>query len=175
MSSLPPASPRPPRSRRRSRILTLAIIAVAIFVVILLVLIGLGVLVLPGPSKPTVTITHIQWTIQQGTTNGHGWFGNNSINQTEQDGVLPVSVASGGRFTVSIILLATSNHTMYSASANNSFVVSGCDPILPTTPMGVDDFKLTVSLVAPSVSGDTTTVLGLTLNALNSAVTGCAG
>lgn len=137
------------------------------FVVVLLILIGLGTLVLPGPAKPTVTITEVQWTIEQGKdSNGHGWFGNSTINETNEDG-LPAQIPSGGVFTVQVTLLATSNKTIFTATANSPFSVASTIPTLPTTPVGVDDFVFHVTVNAPNVSSDASYVLMITLDALN--------
>lgn len=148
-------------------ILRIAIAVMAAAVVVLLVLIGLGFLVLPSTSNPTVTVTEIRWTIEQGTnSNGHGWFGNGSINETIADG-LPLHVSSGGVFTVLVTLLATSNKTIFTATADSPFTVVYTIPTLPTTPVGVDDFTFEAAVRAPSVSSDTSYVLLITLDALN--------
>jgi len=161
---------QPPRRRGwRSRVglLRIGIVIMAAFVILLLVLIGLGTLVLPTPGKPTVTITEVRWTIEQGTdSNGHGWFGNSTINETDEDG-LPAQVPSGGVFTVQVTLLATSNKTIFTATADSPFSIAYTVPTLPTTPVGVDDFVFHVAVDAPSVSNDASYVLLITLDALN--------
>lgn len=177
-----PSTPQPPTTRAgfrrrwltRPRLLRIGIIGMAAFVVILLVLIGLGILVLPSnPVK--VTITAVQWRIDQGTNpDGDGWFGPSWLNETDIDG-LPFQVASGGTFTEVISLLATGNHTLYSASTQSPFQISACRPTLPTTPVGVDDFNFSVTLVAPSVSTGSSYTLYLTLNALAPSPLPCGG
>lgn len=153
--------------RGRVGLLRIAIGVMAAVVVVLLILIGLGTLVLPSSSNPTVTITEVRWTIEQGTdSNGHGWFGNSSINETDEDG-LPAQVPSGGVFTVQVTLLATSNKTIYTATADSPFTVTNTVPQLPAKPVGVDDFVFQVVVRAPSVSSDATYVLLVTLDALN--------
>ena len=139
----------------------------AAVVVVLLVLIGLGTLILPSPSNPTVTITGVRWTIEQGTdSNGHGWFGNSTINETGEDG-LPAQVTSGGVFTVQVTLLATSNKTIFTATASSPFTVVYTVPGLPAQPIGVDDFLFEVAVRAPSVSSDSSYIVLITLDALN--------
>lgn len=139
----------------------------SIVVVVLLVLIGVGRLALPSTtsSPPTVTITEIRWYILQGATNGHGWFGNNLTVLGQDDG-LPWVVNSGATFSVVITLLATSDRPLYSANATLPFEMTSTSPALPSTPTGADDFIFRATVVAPSVSNSTSTVLGLTINAL---------
>jgi hypothetical protein len=168
------ATPAPHRSARgrpwtRSRIIWLALAAVAILVAVLVVLVAVGSLVLPSSDAPTVTITSIDWNIVQPQTHpgnqSGGPFGPDWINETYADG-LPLKVSSGSVFSLSLTMLATSNHTIFSIGASTAFAVTATSPSLPTTPAGVDDFLLKVYLRAPSISSDQSFALLITINAL---------
>jgi len=157
------------RKLTRSRVLGIAIAVVASVVAVLLILIGVGVLRLPGAAAPQVTVAAVEWNILQGKTQfGFGWFGNNSRNMTDVDG-LPVTVASGHTFALSLTLsnLDHVNHSLYSVVASSPFAVSGVLPALPVNVVsGSDDFVMTVTVTAPTVSSDTTYSLILTINAI---------
>jgi len=128
-------------------------------IVVLLVLIGSGILVRPSSSGTTVTVDEVEWVILQGTTRGgFGWFGPSYINVTAADG-LPATVASGGTLTLSVILanVDSSNHTVSMVTVSPAFRVAGTTPHLPASVVsGADNWDLAVTLVAPSVSSDTT-------------------
>jgi len=153
----------------RTRILEILIGIAAGAVVILLVGIGSGVLTLPSSSPPSVTVDAAQWNILQGTTRGgFGWFGPSTINITDKDG-LPIEVASGGTFSLSLSLsnLDSSNHTLFSVEASSPFRTVSTVPTLPrTVPSGEDDWSFTVTLAAPTVSTNTAFTVVLTVNAL---------
>lgn len=157
------------RRLSRHRAWQLAIGIVAGLVVVLLVLIGLGILTLPAPAPSKVTITQVQWTILQGTTTfGFGWFGPSTRIANNSSG-LPVEVASGGRFTVTLSLsdLDSANHTIYSVLAASPFRVVSTVPSIPAKVVsGMDDFTLNVDVAVPTVSSDTSYVVDLTVDAL---------
>jgi len=160
------------RKLSRNRILELAIGIVAAIVVVLLVLIGTGILRLPATSPPTVTVTGAQWNILQGTTrDGFGWFGNSTRYANDSDG-LPLSITSGGTFGMSLTLsnLDSQNHTIYSVTAGSPFTVVTTKPLIgssgATVIAGSDDWVITVTLRAPSVSSDSSDYLNITLNAI---------
>ncbi|HYA58503.1 MAG TPA: hypothetical protein VEH57_08625 [Thermoplasmata archaeon] len=159
-------------SRRlsRRRFWDLVIAAAAGVVVVLIALVGLGILVLPARSSPSVTVDAVDWTILQGKTRlGIGWFGQSYVNLSNTDG-LPYSVTSGGRFSVSLTLsnLDSFNHTIYSVTAQSPFQVASVSPTLPRmVPSGEDDWFMSVSVTAPSVSSDSSYILFLTVNAFD--------
>ena len=160
------------RKWSRSRILELAIVVVAVIVVVLLILIGTGILRIPAPSSPTVTVTGAQWNILQGNTKvGYGWFGASPRYANSSDG-LPLTVSSGGTFGMSLTLsnLDDQNHTFYSVVADSPFTVVSTKPAIgsagATVISGSDDWVITVTLRAPSVSSDTSDSLNITLNAI---------
>jgi hypothetical protein len=162
------------RKLSRNRIIELAITVVAVVVVILLVLIGTGILRLPSTSPATVTVNFAQWNILQGNTKfGYGWFGQSPRYVNASDG-LPISVTSGGTFGMSISLsnLDSQNHTIYTVFAGSPFGVVATNPKLgsagATVISGSDDWVITVTLRAPSVSSDATYSLNITLNAIPS-------
>ncbi len=101
----------------------------------------------------------VEWVILQGTTHGgFGWFGPSYINVTDADG-LPTTIPSGGTLTLSVILanVDSSNHTVSMVTASPAFSVAGTTPHFPASvASGADDWDLAVTLVAPSVSSDTT-------------------
>jgi hypothetical protein len=180
MASSPSSAPQGPglaspartpqaRPRTRARIIWLALVAVAVLVAVLVALVAVGSLVLPSTDAPTVTITSIDWNILQPQTHpgnqSGGPFGPNWINETYADG-LPLKVSSGAVFSLSLTMLATSNHTIFSIGASVPFSVTATSPSLPTTPAGVDDFLMKVYLKAPSVSADQSVALLITINAL---------
>ncbi len=163
------------RRLTRPRLLQIGIIVMAAVVVALLVLIGLGVLVLPAANPPNVTVTAVSWHIDQGTNpDGTGWFGPSWVNETDTSG-LPFQVASGHTFVEALTLVVSTNHTLYSASVQGPFSMTACQPTLPTTPIGVDDFIFHATIVAPTVSSGTSYSLYLTLNALTPAAVPCGG
>jgi hypothetical protein len=103
-----PLSERPGGTTRRRRRLTrrqqlwTALFAVALGVLVfLLVLIGIGELRLPGAATPNVTVTEVQWTIEQGTTgHGVGWFGKGLFNYTTATGWAAPTFAAGTELKV---------------------------------------------------------------------------
>lgn len=157
---------KPRFSRRRA--VEIAVGVVTGIVVVLLVLIGIGVLVLPSSGPASVTVTEVQWTIHQGTTGlGYGWFGPSTVNVTDADG-LPLAVASGTTFSLSLVLsnIDTSNHTIESVSAAGPFRVVGTSPGLPSTvPSGSDDWSLFVTVAAPAVSSGVSYTVALAVYA----------
>ena len=160
------------RKLSRNRILELAIGVVAVIVVVLLVLIGTGILRLPASSPSTVTVTGAQWNILQGNTrDGFGWFGNSTRYANDSDG-LPLTVNSGQTFGMSLTLsnLDDQNHTIFSVTAGSPFTVVSTRPVIGTSAAtviaGSDDWVITVTLRAPSVSSDTSSSLTITLNAI---------
>ena len=160
-----PARPRRPRIAH-ARVWEVAIGAATAVVVLLLVLVGSGLLVRSSASAASVTVTEVQWVIQQGTgPTGHGWFGPSYVNVTANDG-LPVTVASGGHLTVSLILsdLDVKNHTIARAVATAPFTVTGTTPSLPAlVSSGEDDWDLAVTVTVPTVSSSTNATLIITL------------
>jgi len=158
------------RSFGRRRLLALLIAIAAVVVVALLVLIGIGILRLPTPPTPSVTVDEVQWHILQGTTSfGIGWFGPSWRNISNAG--FPISFPSGATFAMELTLsnLDNVNHTIYTAVAGTPFRVTGTPQGInhPVTP-GSDEWYVTIDVLAPSVSSDSSYDLSLTLNALGS-------
>jgi hypothetical protein len=156
------------RSLGSRRFLALLIAVAAVVVVVLLVLIGIGVLRLPAPATPSVAVDEVQWHILQGTTSfGFGWFGPSWRNITGEG--YPVSVASGETFSMELTVsnLDSVNHTIYSVIAAPPFRVTQYLQGVghPVTP-GSDEWYVTVNVLAPTVSSDSSYELYLTMNAL---------
>jgi hypothetical protein len=155
------------RRPNRRRLLGVAVACAAAVIVVVLVLIGLGVIILPSPSPATLTITEVQWTILQGNDpDGRGWFGDSPINETNQNG-LPLHVDSGNTFSVAVALVGSADHTIYSVIAASPFRTLSTSPALPFTTTGVDDFVLSATVAAPTVSSSSSYVIVLTVNALS--------
>jgi len=159
--------PRP----RRARLWTIAVLAATIVVAALLVLIALGILVLSAPATPTVTVTGVEWHIDQGTTSrGIGWFGPSEINTTPYDG-FPVSIASGHTFNVVLKLsdLDSVNHSIYSLIVGAPFTFSSSSPRLPAlVSSGEDDWSMVVTVTVPTVSSSETLGVNVTVDAFSS-------
>lgn len=153
------------RPTRRQWWLIVDGIAVAV-VVGLLVLIGLHVLVLPPAAGPTVTVTSVTLNIVEGNDSyGWGWFGNSTRTLGANDG-FPTQVGSGGTFTVPLNLPIqdNKNHTASGISAAPPFFVSETAPVLPSEiHLGDEDWQLTVTVLAPSVSSSQSETVTLTL------------
>ncbi|MGD0257829.1 MAG: hypothetical protein ABSB90_08140 [Thermoplasmata archaeon] len=153
------------------RWLNLALGLAAGVVAILVVLVATGVLFLPPSGTTEVRIVGVEWTIEQGTTaSGFGWFGPNTINQTDTAG-LPFSVSPGNSFVLVLGLsnLDSVNHTIHSVTATSPFVVTSTTPATPRVVLaGEDDWFLRVFLTAPSVSTTTSFTVDLTVDALGS-------
>jgi len=152
----------------RRRLLSLLIGIAAIVVVVLLVLIAFGILRFASASTPNVTVDSAEWQILQGNTSfGIGWFGPSSRNISDADG-LPVTVASGGTFSMSLSIsnLDSVNHTIYSVTAAAPFRVTGYITGVGVVRPGSDEWVVSVYIAAPSVSSDSTYALALTVNAL---------
>jgi hypothetical protein len=154
----------------RRRALWTALFAIAIGVLVfLVVLIGIGYLRLPAASPGTVTISEIQWNIEQGTTgSGQGWFGPSQVNDSKPP--LPLSYAAGSTFQISWSAFNRDNvaHTVYTVSTLPPFQYVGSTPSLAyTVPAGDDSAGFLLSF---STSGSTagTYVLTITVNALGS-------
>lgn len=140
-------------------------LAVAV-VVALIALIGLGVLVLPSVAAPTVTVSSVTLHIVEGNDSfGWGWFGNSTQVLGAMDGY-PAQVASAGHFNVPIDLPVEDNrnHTAVSLSVAAPFLLTSTYPLLPhEVTLGDEDWLLTVTLQAPSVSSSQSYSVTLTL------------
>jgi hypothetical protein len=160
--------PRVRHRLTRHQLWEIGIGAAAGVVVVLLILVGSGILVRPSSTAPTVTVIEVQWTILQGETRGgFGWFGPSYVNVTSADG-LPVTIGSGESLTMSIILanLDSANHTVSMVTAHPPFSVVRTTPALPSrVDSGEDDWDLAVTVVAPTVTSDTSYTLDLTIDA----------
>lgn len=174
-----PASPEPSPTVRRFRRLTrrqwvwTALFAVALAVLVfLLVLIGVGYLRLPSTSSTgaQVTVTAVDWTIEQGT-NGHGigWFGKSQFNYTGATGWFPPTFAAGSELQVSwsISNFDTVNHTVYTVTAGAPFSVARTLPVLPMNVNVGDDGNTLGVWVTTSSSTSGSYVLDLTVDALS--------
>ncbi len=154
----------------RRRLIWTALLVVAVGVLVLLLgLIGVGYLRLPTAPAATVTISEIQWTIQEGTTaSGVGWFGPSHVNDTANSG-LPLSFAAGTTFRLAWGANNRDNvsHTVYSVTATSPpFSWVSSTPALPSTvPIGDDSFGFSFYFSTPS-SASGTFVLTITVNAL---------
>jgi hypothetical protein len=158
--TLPAAqSRRRRRLSRRERVWT-ALFAVALGVLIfLLVLIGIGYLRLPQAAGATVTVTAVDWTIEQGT-NGHGtgWFGKGLFNYTNATGWRSPSFAAGTSLEVvwTVQNFDTTVHNLTGVSVGSPFqTVAGKGSPLPLRVNIGDDGGTLVLWVttASSVSG----------------------
>lgn len=153
--------------KRRRLWAVLFTVAIAVLV-LLLVLIGVGYLRLPSSSPAMVTVSEIEWTIEQGSTSdGQGWFGPSHVNDTANQGA-PYYYTAGTTFQLSWSAFNrdTANHTVYSVSTLAPFSFVGAHPTLPATvPGGDDSFGFAFDFSTPS-STSGTYVMYITLNAL---------
>ncbi len=129
----------------KRRLLWTALLAIAIgILVLLLVLIGVGYLRLPhlpGAGTPSVTISEVKWTVEQGqTSSGQGWFGPSQFNQTQDEGY-PLTVSAGS--SIKLIWPAFNrdsvSHTVYSVAVSAPFQVLSSSPSLPCQVAAGDD------------------------------------
>lgn len=150
-----------------------ALFAVALGVLVfLLVLIGIGDLRLPGSSSPSVTVTEVKWTIEQGTNKGGlGWFGKGEFNYTNATGWMAPTYPAGSRFTVSwsIANYDTVNHTIYSVSLGSPFLLAGTRLPLPMNVNVGDDGNVLELYVTTPSSTSGAFALNITVNALGAA------
>ncbi len=153
----------------RGRLLPLAILVVAVFTASLLVLVGLGILVIPTAPKPTLRVLGGDiWIAQGSTSHGGGWFGPSYLNITTPADGYPLNVTVGGSFGVSVTLdnFDTVSHTVYSASVNSPFRITGTFPTLPfPVSAGTDSGVFRFTVAVPDSAG-AALWLNLTVNAL---------
>ena len=145
----------------------LAIAVATVVVVALLILIGFGVLVLPSSSPDRITITEVQWTIEQGTTSaGFGWFGPSQRIASNTSG-LPVRIALGDKFTMPLSLsdLDSVNHTIQTVSVVSPFSLDRTVPALPAKVIsGMDDYVFSVTLGTADASAGHSYTVYITLS-----------
>lgn len=138
--------------------------------VLILVLVGVGYLRLPTSPGPTVTVTEVRWTVQQGTNaGGMGWFGKGQFNYTAASGWLAPTFSAGSRFQVSwtIANYDDVNHTIYSVSVSSPFVLAGTLAPLPMNVNVGDDGNILGVWVSTSSSTSGSFPLSITVNALS--------
>lgn len=155
----------------RRTLLWSALFAIAAGVlVVLLVLIGFGYLALPKSPPPSVTVSEVQWTIQQGTTpGGGGWFGPSHFNYS-LNAEFPLTVSAGTSFRLAWTPenFDTTAHTVYSLSVSVPFEwnsQSSRPPLPDTVPSGDDGGQFSFVIITPSTPG--TYELNVTVNAIN--------
>lgn len=156
------------RTRRRTLFWGVLLAAVAGILIVLLVLIGLGYLVLPGPAPPNVTVTEVSWTLFQGTSHGHGWFGSSTFNYTANDGY-PATFPAGYTFTVawSPVNFDSVSHTVYTVAVSAPFELVSSHPALPyAVAPGDDSGNFSFYITTPS-STSGAYVLQVTVNAIS--------
>lgn len=149
------------RPRIRQRAITLGILVATLVVVLLLVLIGFGVLVLPSPPSKTMTVSAVDFTLQQGTTSqGVGWFGASEFSYTGAEGY-PTEVAVGSTLVVQwqFSNFDTVGHTIEQVNVTGPFLLLHSDPSLPiTVPPGTDDGRIGFTIQVPNDAGADLTI-----------------
>ena len=164
----------PNRGRRplRRRTIWAALFAVAIgALILLLILVGIGTLRLSTSSGPTVTVSEVKWTVEQGSlAGGQGWFGKSVFNYTTASGWVPPSFGAGATFEISwsIVNYDSATHYIYNVTASSPFLVTGTRVALPMAVVSGDDgYPLSIYFSSPSSASGAYT-LSITVDALPS-------
>lgn len=107
--------------------------------VVVLVLIALGDLRLATSSSsgPSVTVSAVDWTVEQGTiaSENQGWFGPSQFNYTPAHGWVPPTYPTGEKFLVTwqITNYDNASHVIYAVSVDSPFTCVGTQFPLPMT------------------------------------------